>query len=147
MCLFDREWSQSVTPVESPPTSAYVVNSETVTDLVTGLVWERVLTANRTTWAAAQSHCENLVLSGATDWRLPTMIEMLSLVDSLRAGSAVNSAVFPDVPAVGGFWTATRHASLPTHRWAVYSNGKTGYWYADYLAGNTNDSFGYRCVR
>jgi len=62
----------------------------TVSDLVTRLMWQQTTDSNgdgdidfddKMTQSAAQSYCENLTLAGYTDWRLPHIKELYSLID------------------------------------------------------------------
>lgn len=62
----------------------------TVSDLVTGLVWQQTADADgdsdidaddKLTYSGSQSYCANLSLAGHTDWRLPTIKELYSLID------------------------------------------------------------------
>ena len=53
----------------------------TVSDEVTGLMWQQVPQAAFYSWTEAQSYAENLVLAGHDDWRLPAIKELLSLAD------------------------------------------------------------------
>jgi len=65
---------------ETPPN--YTDNGNgTVTDNNTGLIWQQVPPAAFYSWTEAQAYADGLVLGGETDWRLPTMKELLSLAD------------------------------------------------------------------
>lgn len=52
----------------------------TVADNVTGLVWQKTHSA-KMAYAEAASYCDDLSLGGATDWRVPTIKELYSLID------------------------------------------------------------------
>lgn len=69
----------------------YTVSSDglTVTDNVTGLIWQQSSDVesdgdldydDKLLQADAANYCENLVLSGRSDWRLPSLKEMYSLI-------------------------------------------------------------------
>ncbi len=59
---------------------SYVDNDDgTVTDLVTGLMWQRDL-GNKLTYAQAVARAESSGLAGYDDWRLPTLKELYSLI-------------------------------------------------------------------
>jgi hypothetical protein len=49
-------------------------------DPSTGLMWQVWPTGGELNWSAAKSHCEKLSLGGYSDWRLPTISELRSLV-------------------------------------------------------------------
>jgi len=67
-----------------PKARSYVDNSDgTITDVVTGLVWEKVMVAM--TWNNAVSAANIATTGGYTDWRLPSMKELYSLI--LYSGS------------------------------------------------------------
>jgi hypothetical protein len=53
----------------------------TVTDLNTGLMWEKTPPAEHYTWDEAAEYASELELAGHDDWRMPTMKELYSLVD------------------------------------------------------------------
>ena len=75
----------------------------TVSDTVTGLQWQQATMdldhngiADDMTWEDALAACENLTLGGYSDWRLPNIFELLSLVDYSRSNPAIDTTVFPD---------------------------------------------------
>lgn len=68
----------------------------TVTDLSTGLMWQKETPNNTMTWEEALSYCESLTLAGYSDWRLPNRKELRSLVDFSRHIPAINTTYFPD---------------------------------------------------
>ncbi len=53
----------------------------TVTDLVTGLMWQQGHNAKRLGWYDASTACSALKLGGHSDWRLPAIKELFSLID------------------------------------------------------------------
>ncbi len=53
----------------------------TVTDLVTGLVWQKTPDFERRTHAEALEYADGMVLAGKDDWRLPSIEELVSIVD------------------------------------------------------------------
>lgn len=115
-CVPDHEWERSPVPSESPVD--YTVDTDTVTDNVTGLVWQRVVPVTTYTWADAKSYCATLALAGPTEWRLPTLIELLSIVDSGRIVPSINITAFPNV-VPDAFWTSTPAAVSSNYAWFV----------------------------
>jgi hypothetical protein len=95
------------------PSNALVDNADgTTTDLLTGLMWEQGdVTASN--WESSLAYCENLSLGGYTDWRLPNVRELTSIID-IRYKPAINHGFFPQV-ACGDwteYWTATSYLAL-----------------------------------
>jgi len=61
---------------------AYCDNGDgTVTDLNTGLMWQKTPDFVRRTMAEAQRYAKSLSLAGHNDWRLPTIKELFSIAD------------------------------------------------------------------
>jgi hypothetical protein len=52
----------------------------TITDIKTGLIWQRVPRSKAMNWQNAKTYCDNLKLAGFTDWRLPTRKEIRELI-------------------------------------------------------------------
>lgn len=53
----------------------------TITDPVSGLMWQQTPPAEGMSWADAKEYCENLEYGGYSDWRLPTLKELFSISD------------------------------------------------------------------
>ena len=54
---------------------------ETVTDHKTGLIWQRTDDGQARDWDAAIQYCADLGLVGKTDWRLPSIDQLLTILD------------------------------------------------------------------
>ena len=67
----------------------------TVTDNMTGLMWQQVDDDRRKNWEGALEYCESLDLAGHTDWRLPQIKELNSIVDYTRTYPAIDTTYFP----------------------------------------------------
>lgn len=91
----------------------------TVTDSCTGLMWqtdtgntngdEQVTSADAVTWDNAVIWCSDLVFAGHSDWRLPDVRELMSIVDYGNAKPACNSAYFNAI--LGIYWTNTEYSA------------------------------------
>ncbi len=108
-----------------------VLGGGSVLDRETGIVWQRTPPGCCVTWEAAESSCLNhevpdVVFGSRTGWRLPTVQEMLSLVDA----SALNPALPAGHPFTTGTqdaWTATQSSTSPGEALVVsLSNGVVG---------------------
>ncbi len=123
-------WSQ--TPMPNPAESGlpnavtYETQTHTVTDNITGFVWQREAPHDDMTWSEAASYCRQLDLGDGSTWRLPSRIELVSLVDFTRASPAMDEGAFPGAPG-GWFWTASPSAGAHNQAWAVdFSGGDSG---------------------
>jgi hypothetical protein len=69
----------------------------TVTDGVTGLMWQKADDNVKRTWAEAVSYCEGLTLAGYGDWRLPDVNDLLSLIpEGDYTAPTIDEAYFPN---------------------------------------------------
>lgn len=143
----DRSWAEWPMPncpgditAGAPNPESYTDNGDgTVTDNVTGLMWQQTVSTTTYSWADALAFCPSLSLAGYDDWRLPTRIELVSIVDDSLTDATMDSANFPGTPA-GYFWTSSRLAGSLTDAWVVVFNGGT-------YTVLTSDSSYVRCVR
>jgi hypothetical protein len=56
-------------------------NREAVRDQTTGLVWEQSPALDMSDWEMAQRRCSSSHAGGDTDWRVPTVQELRTLVE------------------------------------------------------------------
>jgi hypothetical protein len=64
----------------------------TITDKATGLMWMQNDSGSHMLWENALSNAENFTYAGYSDWRLPDVKELQSIVDYNRSPSTTNSA-------------------------------------------------------
>ncbi len=112
--------------------------NDTVTDNNTGLIWQKrdyngyyanwykaSGTYDATYNSSSQNICGNLVLGGQSDWRLPSKLELMSLVNYgvPNYGLKINTTYFPNAEP-WDYWTATTFAGNPDEAWSVsFNNG------------------------
>ena len=122
----------------APNLNTYSDNMDgTVSDAVTRLMWQQQVPVTggpsedgNLTWTAANDYCATLSASGHADWRLPSEIELVSLLDYSNLGQghpSIDSTVFPDTP-LAAFWSSTPLAGADTNQWTVYFDA--GFTYA-----------------
>ncbi len=131
-----------ITP--TTPDSRYTDNADgTVTDKQTGLMWKQceegqsgagcaIGSALTFTWAAALQRSETLNTTGGfaghTDWRLPNIKELASLVERACDGPSINNRLFPATPS-SNVWSSSPDASYSDSAWYVYfGNGYSSYY-------------------
>lgn len=124
----------------SNPTSVYVINSAmgTVTDTRTGLMWDRCAlgqsgincatgTATTFAWQGALNAAATIgAYKGFSDWRLPNVRELRSLVEECRFIPAINEFAFPNTGA-SFFWSGSPYAGGATYAWYVGFNYGNAY--------------------
>jgi hypothetical protein len=113
-------------------------NNETVTDHKTGLIWQHIDDGITRNWADAQKYCGDLALGGKTDWLLPRMDELETIIDFSRFDPAIDP-VFTCRSDI--YWSSSTVVGNPGSAWSAsfYSGG--AYW-----SDKTGNLF-VRCVR
>lgn len=109
----------------------------TITDNVTGLIWQKCSmgqnqdnncsgTAIRAYWQGSLQYCDGLALAGRT-WRLPSIKELMSIVDKSQHSPAIDTTYFPG--SAGAYWSSTTDVTLgpPFYESAYFMNLVNGY--------------------
>ncbi|MBL1214363.1 MAG: DUF1566 domain-containing protein [Ignavibacteriae bacterium] len=106
----------------------------TISDNATGLMWMQNDSQSGMNWEDALSFAENLDFAGYSDWRLPNVKELQSIVDYTCSPGTTNSAAIDplfnstqitneageaDYPS---YWSGTTHA-----KWSIVSGGFASY--------------------
>ena len=104
------------------PDSLYIDHGNgTVTDKVTGLMWQKCSlglsgsncatgSASTHTWQAALAVANQNTGSGHTEWRLPNMKELETLVEIACDRPAINQTIFPATISER-YWSSTPNVS------------------------------------
>ncbi|QEP44931.1 DUF1566 domain-containing protein [Ectothiorhodospiraceae bacterium BW-2] len=122
-----------ITP--TAPDSRYSANGDgTVTDLQTGLMWQQCAvglsgsdcgsgSAASMTWDAALQRPQTLNSSGGfagySDWRLPNITELASLVEEACVSPAINETLFPN-NGTSVYWSSSPYAFNSFNAWQLY---------------------------
>ncbi|MBB3697643.1 DUF1566 domain-containing protein [Flammeovirga yaeyamensis] len=108
---------------------------ETISDIATGLMWDKEDSQKAMEWAEALTWVKSLNASnykGYNDWRLPNAKELHSILDYSRSPQSTNSAAIDPIFSIskieveGGlmdypfFWSSTTHLNLQRASNAVY---------------------------
>jgi hypothetical protein len=89
-------------------------------------MWQQAVPADRYRWAQALAYCPTLTLAGHSDWRLPSVIELMSIVDYGQSNPSIDPTYFPSTPAYD-FWSSSPLAGSSSNAWSVFLNyGLTG---------------------
>lgn len=89
----------------------------TVTDRVTGLLWEQAADETERTWQEAAAYCASMGQGGNGAWRLPTAKELASITDYSLYGPSLNGIFSGD--STGYHWTSVDSADNADYAWVV----------------------------
>lgn len=123
-------------------TPSYTDNRDgTVADNVTGLMWQQKADKGKYNWESATDSCGSLSLAGHSDWRLPTSMELMSIVHYGKSTPAVDTKYFHNVEG-SWWWTSSTLASNSNKAYDVifYRHGYIDLW-------DKSDESYFRCVR
>lgn len=111
-----------------------------VTDNITGLIWQAEPAPFTVQLKDAANVCKALNLGGNGDWRLPSRLELVSLM-ALERESGVDSTAFPATPPTTPYWSSSRVADQDITFWVVAG-------IAVFQASESvEEAFSVRCVR
>ena len=112
----------------------------TVTDNITGLMWQQEDDDVTRNWERAITYCEGLTLAGHSYWRLPNVKELKSIVDVAVSNPAIDGTYFPNTNS-SNYWSSTTVADITGYAWYVVFN------YGYIQRHNKTDGYYVRCVR
>jgi len=123
----------------------------TILDKSTNLIWKKCTqglsgndcatgSATTTNWQQALQQANNSTFAGKSDWRLPNIKELSSLVRRNCYLPAINETLFPNTPA-SYFWSSSPRSNYSSGAWIVH------FGYGIDSSNNRNNSNRLRLVR
>ena len=97
-----------------------------------GLVWSKQTSGVPNNWQAmnwedAKNYCSNLVIDDMSDWFLPTVEELRTLVAFDEIRPAADTSLFDVPPGSAYYWTVTEQTDHPGNAWQInFEYGYTG---------------------
>lgn len=137
--------TESQIPSSTPTTDFTDHGNGTVTHQATGLMWMKCPLGQSGadcstgsgatyTWKGALEAAAASGFAGHTDWRVPNVNELRSLVEERCYNPAINAAVFPATPTSSTFWSSSPNAYDSNYAWNVHfgygyssTNGRSYY--------------------
>lgn len=140
--------AQTINPniIKTTPTEDFIVHGDgTVTHKTTGLMWKVASeghtwtsgtvsgTAAKYNWQGALDRATSVnggagQNHGYTDWRVPTIKELASIVEYAAYSPAINITVFPNT-TLSWYWSSSANANNPSNAWLLYfHNGRDSYY-------------------
>lgn len=117
----------------STPTSRFTIHADnTVTDHATQLMWQRCTIGQRgiscgegeTTymqWNTALKTAETNEFANYSDWRLPNIKELTSIIERNCFKPAINLDIFPNTPVAGLYWSSSPFIQSNFNVWIAYT--------------------------
>jgi len=138
---FDKKINSLAKKTIDPNAKNFVREGEVVIDLDRHLMWQDNSEAKsvKKSWQGAKEYCRNLNLAGYSDWRLPTLSELITISDITRYNPAI-AKEFKNVRS-SYYWSSSSYVYNSRGAWLL--NFKDGDYDGDY-----KDYYYYvRCVR
>jgi len=125
---------KSESPASTPDSQLQDNGDGTVTDLKTGLMWKQCAeglsgsdcasgTIEGLTWSQALLRAQDVNsgggFAGFTDWRVPNIKELASLVEEQCSSPAINLTRFPNTPSTN-FLSSSSDVSYGSAAWYLY---------------------------
>ncbi len=98
-----------------------------VKDPQRGILWEDTPhnQSEKLNYQRAQNYCQELILGEFKEWRLPTLMELLSIVDYSKYQPAILKE-FQYVTDDALYWSSTPYVRSQDERWGVnFKDGST----------------------
>lgn len=124
----------------STPDSRFIDNGDgTISDIGTGLMWQKCSrgvsgsncesgVATPHNWLQALEVAQSSNLAGYSDWRLPNITELSSIVEERCYNPSINSSYFPNTASVY-YWSASPFVGYIDFAWYVNFHYGDSYYY------------------
>jgi len=89
---------------------------ETFVDSQTGLMWQDDSYMPERDWEGAKNYCNSLEYAGYSDWRLPNIEELKSIIDKSNTPAIITG--FENVASY--YWSSTTYVGYENRAWYVY---------------------------
>lgn len=103
--------------------------NDVVTDTNTKLQWQDNGEYEKLSWQSAIDYCEDLVLDGKSDWRLPNINELQSIIDRSEYGSRYFYDIFTNNSSAT-YWSSTTKKTEDGFGDTVYDNAYGATYYS-----------------
>ncbi len=125
----------------------------TATDTMLHMIWQNDYSDNKgyasngtipdLNQTRAAAYCNSIDLAGFTDWRLPTRLELMSLVDYSKSPPKlmIDNVFITSWNNYGIYWAGTDYASDTTQAWFV------NFGWGDSNRMSKSNTYNVRCVR
>ena len=97
----------------SAPQGRFTATPDGVYDSVTNLSWQQVADSTARNWANAGIYCQ----AKGSNWRLPTISELESLVDTSASSAPTIDSIFSGPSNT--YWSSTPDAMIAGYAWDV----------------------------
>ncbi|MEA1893062.1 MAG: DUF1566 domain-containing protein [Campylobacterota bacterium] len=126
----------------------FTKDGDVVTDNITKLQWQDDAIGSDMSWIAAINQCETLFLAGHSDWRLPNIKELTSLVDETKSNPSIDTTFvntgfydFSSGMTSTIYWTSTTSAG------GISGAYRVNFFDATHKSSDSDDESLVRCVR
>ena len=118
-CIRGKTGSSTAIPPKGTKRFQVAATQGAVHDSLTGLTWQQDSSlGGMPVFKDAAAYCQKLPLNGG-GWRLPTIVELRSLVEHTAIKPAIDADAFPNTPFDEWFRSGTNVAGSSNQHWGV----------------------------
>ncbi|MEK9629040.1 MAG: DUF1566 domain-containing protein [Nitrospinota bacterium] len=103
-----RSWDKTFSNAANRFIVISALNSEAVLDKESQVVWEKTPDNSSGSWESAPNICVRKEVGGKAGWRLPSIQELASLIDSLQNNPAIQSGHPFQSVSSDPYWSGTK---------------------------------------